>query len=407
MKILHFADLHLGVETYGRTDPGTGLSTRILDCLAALDYLVDYAIAEHVDLVLFCGDAYKTREPNQTHQREFAKRINKLSAANIPTLLLTGNHDLHNAVGRATSTEIFDTLAVKNIHVANKPDIYQIPTASGTVQIAALPWLRRSVLIGKEETKNLTLEQLNRRAEEILTGIVASHAAKLDPSLPAVLAAHVWVTGGQAGTEKNMTIGQEHTLLLSNVALSAFDYVALGHLHRHQILKEKPPVVYAGSLYRLDFGDEKDEKGFYIVEIDPAQRQTRAEFHPVPDRRFLTINVAIAADEADPTAAVLRAVAEKGNNVKDSILRLNITLPASLEGQLRDNEIRSALKDAHYAAVAREVQREVRARLGNFTAEELTPLEALQKYLEAKSVPPERAKVLLEYGEKLIGGQKS
>ncbi|GAI87569.1 unnamed protein product, partial [marine sediment metagenome] len=61
MKILHFADLHLGVESYGRIDPTTGLSSRFHDFLSALDQVVDYARQNRVDLVLFCGDAYKSR----------------------------------------------------------------------------------------------------------------------------------------------------------------------------------------------------------------------------------------------------------------------------------------------------------------------------------------------------------
>src|SRR3972149_11914275 len=101
MKILHFSDLHLGVENYGRIDPATGLSSRLNDFLAALDELVDYAVAVRADLVIFCGDAYKTREPTQTQQREFARRIRRLSDAGIPVFLLIGNHDLPNAFSRA------------------------------------------------------------------------------------------------------------------------------------------------------------------------------------------------------------------------------------------------------------------------------------------------------------------
>jgi len=103
MRIVHFADLHLGVENYGRIDPQTGLSTRLGDFLSAFDEVVDYALKENVDLVLFCGDAYKSREPSQTHQREFAKRIWRLASNDVPVFLLIGNHDLPNAIGRATS----------------------------------------------------------------------------------------------------------------------------------------------------------------------------------------------------------------------------------------------------------------------------------------------------------------
>ena len=410
MKILHFADLHLGVETYGRIDPTTGLSSRLGDFLAALDRVVDYAIENKVDLVLFCGDAYKSREPTQTQQREFARRINRLSTSGIPTFLLIGNHDLPNAIGRATTTEIFDTLAVKNVYVSNRPEIYRIPTSSGTVQIASLPWLRRSVLLSKEEAKNLNFEQINQRLQQVLTLKISDLAQKLDPALPSILAAHVWVSGAKVGSESLMTIGQEHVLLVSNVAHPAFDYIALGHIHKRQVLSDNPPVVYSGSLERLDFSEEEDEKGFYVVEIKPdletGNRLVSFDFHPVTGRRFVTININVEPQDTDPTSIVLRAIGEQEDRVSDAIVRLNISLPAEIEGQLRDNDIRDAVKEAHYFAVAKDIKRETRLRLGQWTAEEITPLDALRTYLESKKVSPERTKILLEYGERMIQEQK-
>ena len=411
MKILHFADLHLGVESYGRIDPTTGLSSRFLDFLAALDQVVDYALENKVDLVLFCGDAYKSREPSQTQQREFAKRINCLSTSGIPIFLLIGNHDLPNAIGRATSTEIFDTLAIKNVYVSNRPDIYRIPTNSGTIQIASLPWLRRSALLSKEDTKNLNFEQINQRLQQVLTNIIAANIPKLDPKLPSILAAHVWVSSAQVGSERSMTIGQEHMLLLSNVANPAFDYIALGHIHRRQVLSHNPPVVYPGSLERLDFSEEEDSKGFYIVEIEPdketGKRRVSFEFHQVTGRRFLTINIGIEPADTEPTSTVLRAIAEQEDRVRDAIVRLNISLPAETEGQLRDNDIRNTLKETYHFTIAKDIQRETRLRLGKWTAEEIPPLDALKAYLESKKISPERAKLLLEYGEKLIQEQRT
>jgi exonuclease SbcD len=72
------------VESYGHIDAATGLSTRQSDILASLDRLIDYALNNDIDLVLFSGDAYKSREPSQTQQREFAKRINRISGSGIP-----------------------------------------------------------------------------------------------------------------------------------------------------------------------------------------------------------------------------------------------------------------------------------------------------------------------------------
>jgi len=414
MKILHFADLHLGVESYGRLDPATGLSSRLGDFLNALDQLVDYALENKVDLVLFCGDAYRSREPTQTQQREFAKRINRLAINDIPVFLLIGNHDLPNAVGRATSTEIFDTLAVKNVYVSNRPEVYIIPTASGKVQIVSLPWLRRSALLTIEETKNLTFEQINQKMQQVLTDVIAARAEELDPELPAVLAAHVWVAGSKVGSEGSMTIGQEHVLMLSNVAHPAFDYIALGHIHKHQVLQEKPPVVYAGSLERLDFSEAEDDKGFYLVEIGEwegegaGKKAVSFEFHPVAGRRFLTIDVNIEAADIEPTETVLESIAEQEDEVKDAVVRLNISLPAEVEGQLRDSDIRNTLGEAHYFTITRDIKRESRLRLGGLAAEDISPLDALKTYMESrKDVSPERARLLLDYGQKLIQEQKA
>ncbi len=409
MKILHFADLHLGVDSYGRIDPSSGLSTRLHDFLNALDQVVDYALENRVDLVLFCGDAYKSREPSQTQQREFAKRIKSLSTDGIPVFLLVGNHDLPNATGGATTPEIFDTLLGTgyNVYVSSRPQIHRIPTASGTVQIVSLPWLRRSALLAREETKNLTVDQINQRLQQALTNIINSYVRQLDPKLPSILAAHVWVSGARIGSEKSMTIGQEHALLPSNVAHPAFDYVALGHIHKHQVLQLSPPVVYAGSLERLDFGEEEDDKGFYLVEIEPdeeaGRRQVSFDFHPVSGRRFLTISVNVGADDADPTTTVLNAIAEQRDKIREAIIRLQLSLPVQSANQLSDSQIRNALREAYYSTIAKDIRREARLRLGGSTAEGLTPIEALKKYLESRrDLSPERAKVLLQYGEKLI-----
>jgi exonuclease SbcD len=404
MKILHFADLHLGMETYGGVDPATGLSTRLIDVLNALDEVVEYAVGNGVDLVLFCGDAYKNRDPSQTQQREFAKRLRRLSESGIPVFLLVGNHDLPNAIGRANAVEIFDTLSVNHIYVGNRPDIYNIPTRQGTVQLVALPWLKRSALLSREEAKNLSIEQANDRLQEMMTRRLLGLVSELDLGLPALLAAHVAVSTAKPGSERSMVAGRDPVLLLGNVALPFFDYVALGHIHRHQVLLQNPPVVYAGSLERFDFGDEDEDKGFYVVDVEKRGTDKRVtyEFHKVNARRFVTVTVDIAIEDADPTGTVLKAIAQQQGGIENAVVRVHIGLPAALEASVREVEINKALKAAHYAVVAKEVRQEARLRLGELTSQGLSPIEALKRYLETKKVRDERQKVLLEYGEKLI-----
>ena len=273
MRILHFSDLHIGVENYSRTDAETGLSTRLLDFLGALDELVEYALNEDVDLVLFAGDAYKGRDPSQTHQREFAKRLARLSSAGIPTFLLVGNHDLHQPMGRATAVEIFRTLDVPNVIVGDQMRTHVIPTRSGPLQIAALPWPNRSRLLNRDDSRGLSLDEVTAAIERICTEGVQREASNIDPSIPAVFTAHVTLNGASTGTEQNMMLGRDHTLYPSVVHRPEFDYVALGHIHKHQVLREGPIVAYSGSLQRVDFSEEADTKGFCVVDIDPSAQQ--------------------------------------------------------------------------------------------------------------------------------------
>src|SRR2546427_2696033 len=155
MKIVHLADVHIGVENYGRINPNTGLHTRLEDFLNALDEAVEYALTAGADLVVFAGDAFKTRDPSPTQQRAFAQRISRLAAHGIPCVLLVGNHDMANRFGEAHALDIYDTLALPNIHVAARPDLLTLSTPSGPVQVATLPWVSRSGLLAREEVREL------------------------------------------------------------------------------------------------------------------------------------------------------------------------------------------------------------------------------------------------------------
>ena len=105
--------------------------------------MVEFAQANSVDLVVLAGDAYKGRDPSQTHQRELARRLRRLSAAGIPAFLLVGNHDLPAASGRAHAVEIFSTLDVPNVYVGASLNNQTVPTPAGPLQILSVPWPSR------------------------------------------------------------------------------------------------------------------------------------------------------------------------------------------------------------------------------------------------------------------------
>jgi len=412
MRILHFSDLHIGVENYGRTDPETGLSTRLGDFLASLDQVVEFALTRNVDLVLLAGDAYKGRDPSQTHQREFAKRLARLSQAEIPTFLLVGNHDLPSAVSRATAVEIFSTLRVPYLYVGASLETSTVPTAAGPLQILAVPWPRRSVLLGRDESRGLSIEQIRGVIEDRLTDGIARRTQELDPDVPAIIAGHLTVSGAAVGTERSMMLGQDHVLLASALDRPQVDYVALGHIHKHQVLRpDRPMVVYSGSLQRVDFSEEGDEKGFCVIDLDPSapqgQRLTDFSFERLDARPFVTIEASLTSGDADPTQSVLRAIARK--DVADAVVRVRISLPPELEAHLREADIRDALRPAHYvAAIIRESpEGGRRTRLSAESAEGLQPVQALRLYLESRGIDFKRQEQIIRRAEELLEREAS
>ncbi len=430
MRILHLSDIHIGVENYGR--PATkedvealpehfapdvpradyvGVSTRLLDFLSTFDEAVAYALDNGVDLVLLAGDAYKSRDPSQTHQREFARRIARLVSNGVPVFLTIGNHDLPHVPNRATALDIFPTLDVANVTVGSELRTYGVDTPAGRVQVVALPWIRIGEHMAREETRDLTMAEITRSIEDRLERTLRAEAGALDPALPAFLCGHVTVSGATLSSERSMMLGKDHQLSLGAVANPAFDYVALGHIHKHQVLTEHPRVVYPGSLQRVDFSEESDTKGFCVIDLDPSlsrgERVTDFGFVPVGARRMLTVD-ASAPSGADPTEAAMKALAGHGDAIEGAIVRVRVAMEAVDEPLFRENDVRQTLSRAHcVAAIERQVHREQRTRLQLDEAESLAPIDALKRYFESRAIPRDRERTLLERAAQLLREEES
>ncbi|HMN62144.1 MAG TPA: exonuclease subunit SbcD, partial [Anaerolinea sp.] len=244
MRILHFADAHIDIATHGRHDPETGLAVRTLDFLKSLDTIVDAAIAERVDLVIFAGDAYKDRTPVPTFQREWGRRMMRLSQAGVPTLLLVGNHDLSPASGRAHALQEYETLTIPFIHVASRPTFYKAGELDGLpVQVVALPWVSRSSLMASLGLSGTDSGEIYRNLEEKLGELLKIWLENADPELPIILTAHASVQGAIYGGERSVMLGSDLVLPGALVKNPRLNYVALGHIHKAQDLNEghQPP----------------------------------------------------------------------------------------------------------------------------------------------------------------------
>jgi DNA repair protein SbcD/Mre11 len=430
IRLLHLADLHLGVENYGRPDPLRGYNSRVGDFLRCLDAAVE--AAADVDLVVIAGDVYKTCHPTPTVQREFADRVKRM-VRHCPVFILTGNHDVPNAAERASSVDIFSTLEVPGIMVERLWGVHRVETAAGPVMVAAQAFLPESKLKAAEAVRGLSIDETREKMEEILCGNIQGMADRIEretPELPAILGCHYTVRGAQLGGYSGRSLFmQEIQVPLSVVAQPAFDYVALGHIHQHQDRNRgaQPPVIYPGSIERVDFSEEKEPRGFVLADVSPGKTAWRHV--PTPSRPFLTIRAALKgeieapavnepegapaeetedgppllkAPEPDTTAELIGVLKRHEAEIPGAIVRVIYSLPDG-KPQVRETEVRAALREAQYiAGIARErVLREARERNTRLTTQ-LTPLEALQEYLSTRPDLKGRQTELLEYARPLV-----
>ena len=405
MLVIHTADIHIGVENYSRPDPESRTSSRLQDFLTSFDELVDYAIDEKADLVLVCGDAYKSRNPTQTHQREFVKRISKLAQKGIQVFLLAGNHDSPNIPGPATTLDIFSTLEIENVHVASELKTEVIKTANGNIQIISLPWVRKGDFMSLSEYNQLSNENLNKAIEKKLVEDLNTEIGNLDSSMPSILASHVSVDLAKTSSEKSMTLGKDYILPTESLASNKLDYVALGHVHKHQVLNDDPPVVYSGSLERIDFGEEKDSKGFCAISIstgtDKGNRIESYKFVEVKARRFKTISIVIEDTDEYPNDKILSEINK--HEIKDAIVQVIVDVHASRYREISDKIIREKLSTAHFiAAVRKNVISESKNRLGKKLHESVPPMEALEAFLKERNIDEKKMRLLLEKGQTLM-----
>jgi exonuclease SbcD len=405
MLVIHTADIHIGVENYSRPHPESRTSSRLQDFLTSFDELVNYAINEKADLVLVCGDAYKSRNPTQTHQREFVKRISKLAQRGIQVFLLAGNHDSPNIPGPATTLDIFSTLEIENVHVASELKTEVIKTPNGNIQIISLPWIRKGDFMSLSEYSQLSNENLNKAIEKKLIADLNKEIENLDSSLPSILASHVSVDLAITSSEKSMTLGKDYILPTKSLANRKLDYVALGHVHRHQVLNDDPPVVYSGSLERIDFGEEKDSKGFCAITIstdtDKRNRLESYKFVEVNARRFKTISIVIEDKDEYPNSKILSEI--ENHEIKDTIVQVIVDVQASRYREISDKMIREKLSNAHFiAAVRKNVISESKNRLGKEFHESILPMEALEAFLKKRDLDENKLRLLLEKGQTLM-----
>ena len=353
MKIITFADAHIGISTYSTIDPETNLSTRVLDSLNGIDQIINYAEENNIKYILFAGDMFKNALPSPTLVREINKRIKASAEKGIKWIIQDGNHDVSPLETAKSASDPLSTLKVENVEHTRFEKTYMI---DNNIRVLVLP-----TYTTQEEVENI-LSKYNDNIKTIVMGHFTSLNAKLND----------WLIASNEDAI-DIKIFQKPNILA----------VVLGHLHKHQILNTNPLSYYCSSTIRTDFNEEHDKKGFVVLDIDNNYNVSYI-FKEIKTQEFLSVKMDLVGED-DAQANVMAYLNHIKNDLNDKVVRVQLTLDK--ENNIDDNEILEFLKNnnvSYIANISKIFDREQLIRNKDIN-EQITEEEALREYFKDNS----------------------
>ena len=353
MKIITFADAHIGISTYSTIDPKTNLNTRVLDSLNGIDQIINYAEENNIKYILFAGDMFKNALPSPTLVREINKRIKASAEKGIKWIIQDGNHDVSPLETAKSALDPLSTLKVENVEHTRFEKTYMI---DNNIRVLVLP-----TYTTQEEVENI-LSKYNDNIKTIVMGHFTSLNAKLND----------WLIASNEDAI-DIKIFQKPNILA----------VVLGHLHKHQILNTNPLSYYCSSTIRTDFNEEHDKKGFVVLDIDNNYNVSYV-FKEIKTQEFLSVKMDLVGED-DAQANVMAYLNHIKKDLIDKVVRVQLTLDK--ENNIDDNEILEFLKNnnvSYIANISKIFDREQLIRNKDIN-EQITEEEALREYFKDNS----------------------
>lgn len=362
MRFIHIADLHLGFRTYEKEN---------YDPFTSLNFAVNYAIEHKVDLFLIAGDILDRRDPPAFIQRGFARSIRKLLKNQINVFILTGNHEGAPNPKRDIHLDLYNELKIEGVTVAKKMDYFRVKD----LNIIAVPYPFKRNLLSKEEYKDKSEDEIGIIMNQKIVSGIGKLLEGIDRSLPTILVAHLPLLEGEVGEERYIYFSTDTPLSTEDIDRKEFSYIAMGHFHKMQVLSSKKfvhPIVYPGSLDRINFGEEMDKKGFFDVEISKETKKPSFIFIENPfARKFYTIRVTNDNDTENIN----------WERVKESIVR--ILLMQDLGDEKLFKELVRRVKKEAMVFTGVEDKREIKNSVirSNLNLS-ISPEEAIDRYIK-------------------------
>ena len=365
MRLLHTGDLHLGFEVYREED---------YDYFKPLRYSVDYALEKNIDLFVIAGDIFDRRDPSAFIQMGFAKEIKRLIDKGIEVLVITGNHDGSPNPERNIHLDIYKELELSGVRVSKKMELFNIKG----LNIITIPYPFKRNLFAKDEYREKTEGEIAIIMNDKTTQGIDFLLENADKNLPTILVAHLPLLEGTVGEEVYSSFTVDAPVSVEALDRKDFCYIAMGHFHKRQVLTSRRfdhSFVYSGSIDRISFGEEAEEKGFFEVEIDENSKASSFEFVKNPyARSFYSITLREDKDLEDIDR----------EKVKSSITRVIVYNDFSDESHFKN--VINEVKNNALVFVGIEDRRVVNDSIIRTTFKiSISPKEAIEKYLNLKN----------------------
>jgi len=385
-RILLSGDLHCYYSNYGRVDP-SGVHSRLAEWRGIADALIEVAVSRQVDIAVFPGDYYVNARPAPQQILEVRRLFQGLNDRGIDVIGCPGNHDNPGA-GQAGPCELLPPMGSSYWSVTTP----QVINARG-LQVAVLPSVKPSALIAECADP----AEANQRAVQALLDIARSLRAQCADGHK-ILIGH-WAIGGCITSSSQDLGANEPVLPLGELLGLGFDAYLFGHIHKPQTLHERPFVGYSGAFQRINFGEENDPRGCYIIDLGTGSY----EWVELPARRFWTLNL---FDDAEVQAWFdgLIGTGDDFEAARDAIVRVTYRCSEELSKQVDHSKLIDRLQAEaphFFAGIFPEIIRSERARQAGIT-ETTSPLTALNAWLQTREMTPETRQAVQDEADQLL-----
>ncbi|MEO0340478.1 MAG: exonuclease SbcCD subunit D C-terminal domain-containing protein [Bacteroidota bacterium] len=393
-RLLHTSDWHLGQKFITKD--------RLQEHTLALDWLFDCIVEQQVEVLIVAGDIFDIGSPPNYARRLYYRFLTRLQQTNCRHIIITGgNHD-----SPAMLEAPKDLLQQLNVYVIGavpadlQDEIILLRDQTGNLEavVAAVPFLRdrdlKKAVAG--ETGIDRIERIKEGIREHYQDVGALLETYQNENIPIIVTGHLYASGAEvSGKQDNIYIGNKENIKAQHFP-NVFDYVALGHIHRAQVIGGLKHIRYSGSIIPLSFSETKDDKSVYLLAFEGKELKDIQALQLPVFRRLKTLRGDFG-EVKDKLAAFAEKHKDELKPWMEIIIETDTILPSAAD------ELYALAKDLKVEILKLRVLRKTEIQSTEVASTQLEELDVLdvfrQKCMEFGTAPDNMEELEMTFRE--------